>query len=1080
MTEKHLSKIAKLKTLLMLVLVFMLSFSVLMFVACGDDEETEETSVTYTKVEKDDSDIVNGSFEYGVADVSVDNLPQSSSVMGWGSVSTENSSTSSSVSSGIISVEDAAWEKLVKKLYNDNESKIKRAFNIIDLTNEKTDEEIIDELKTKNPKTHSDATGNKIYMLNTYVSDSNDYWGTAATVTASSSITLKKGTYGKITFLVYTQYASDNGYKVNFRLKNTLNGNTQAQYVLSGIGTQEWQPYTIYVKADENFDSTLTPVLSIGCTPIKNDVQYQSEGTAFFDDIVYTESNETEFNDATLKTPLEYGSKVYDNNQTAAEGVYKYAYDMTLKTPNGYFKDKVNGGDLTDLASDLTKDYYFTGKTETSEKKFKDSRKGDITIQNKDIEDNYIKFENLTNASVSLKLKNDSFLKVDKASYLLISFDIENNLKKPGSTDITFLVYDEEGNENNVVTYNKDDKTTKGYISILNNDHDATAPESRTFYIVIVIGPTDVKGTSSMYDFASGSVTLSNFQFATGKIYQYKKYGIDTIHTETSDPYYYDEASDPNYSFGNIAHNPDKIETENYKFYSLFSSVAASVSIDNHHHENADSYYLSASKSSGSGIYSYPVAIVNYKGVSYDSVFVNKDSDDKTYNDRTENNDTSKSIAGLINSKAANESKYGDDIKNALNYSGEKSIQPIMIYNASEDSYGFLGNAFTIAASSYAAISVKVRVVGNAKANVYLVNAADEDKSVYTISFTGNVKGNSYEETFSEQLAFTNIKDTSSESNGWKTITFYIATGATELNLRLELWNGSRDGADKSQGYVFFAFDAFSDDETFTPSTLSSAFTEPTTADAAFSDSGNPLYGDNALRDNNLKYQRELDATEIKYNKEYTDNTVEYKPNYVWAKSDNVLYAVYNTIDPVAVDPYAAEEEEEEESGCAAERDPSTFWLSFSSILLGVALLLALIMLIVKNVYRRRKSNKNDAKSHYVVSSRTSAKKKAEKTAKPVEKISGFDGYEDNVKEDIETTETDTVETEKPEEQSDEYVYGEVLDFGESEKVDTVDNSAENTESTDDVVPTENAQEENSAEPIEKAAEDNSDDNKTE
>ena len=1038
MTEKHLSKIAKLKTLLMLVLVFMLSFSVLMFVACGDDEETEETSVTYTKVEKDDSNIVNGSFEYGVADVSVDNLPQSSSVMGWGSVSTENSSTSSSVTSGVISVENDAWGKIVKKLYNDNESKIKSAFNIIDLTNEKTDEEIIDELKTKNPKTHSDATGNKIYMLNTYVSDSTDYWGTAATVTASSSITLKKGTYGKITFWVYTQYASDNGYKVNFRLKNTLNGNTQAQYVLSGIGTQEWQKYTIYVKADENFDSTLTPVLSIGCTPIKNDVEYQSEGTAFFDDIVYEESNKTEFNAATDKTTLDYNSKLYAKNKTADEGVYEYAYDMTVNTGD-YFKDTINEGNL----SNLTSNYSFTGKTETSKTKFNESSKeGTVDIKN-----NSIQFNGLEYAGVSLKLEGNTYLKVEKESYLLLSFDIENNLDKSGSTAITFLVYDEDNNENNVVTYTNDGNTDKGFITILNNDHDESAPD--TFYIVIVIGPTDVKGTSSMYDFASGSVTLSNFQFATGKIYQYKK-----------------DIS------GNVIRDPEKTETENYKFYSLFSSVASSVSIDNHHHENADSYYLSASKSSGSGIYSYPVVIENYRGVSYDSVFVNKDSDNKKYNDRTENNDTSNSIAGLINSKAANESKYGDDIKNALNYSGEKSIQPIMIYNASEDSYGFLGNAFTIAASSYAAISVKVRVVGNAKANVYLVNAADADKSVYTISFTGNVKGNSYEETFSEQLAFTNIKDTSSESNGWKTITFYIATGATELNLRLELWNGSRDGADKSQGYVFFAFDAFSDDETFTPSTLSSAFTEPTTADAAFSDSGNPLYGDNALRDNNLKYQRELDATEIKYNKEYPDNTVEYKPNYVWAKSDNVLYAVYNTIDPVAVDPYAAEEEEEEESGCAAERDPSTFWLSFSSILLGVALLLALIMLIIKNVYRRRKLNKNDAKSHYVVSSRTSAKKNTEKTAKPVEKISGFDGYEDNVKEDIETTETDTAETEKPEEQTDEYVYGDVLDFGESEKVDTVDISAENTESTDDTTPTENAPEENS--------EDNSDDNKTE
>jgi flagellar biosynthesis/type III secretory pathway M-ring protein FliF/YscJ len=140
-----------------------------------------------------------------------------------------------------------------------------------------------------------------------------------------------------------------------------------------------------------------------------------------------------------------------------------------------------------------------------------------------------------------------------------------------------------------------------------------------------------------------------------------------------------------------------------------------------------------------------------------------------------------------------------------------------------------------------------------------------------------------------------------------------------------------------------------------------------------------------------------------------------------------MVYAVFNTIDPVEVDPYAnAEEETEEESGCTAKTDPSSFWLSFSSILLGVALVFAILMLVVKNIRRRRKANASDAKSHFKVTSRVSSKKDAKKEVKTVK-------VEEPEEVEQEIIEEEVVESEEKEEALDDYVYGDVQDFGEND-----------------------------------------------
>ena len=1012
MAQKTINKTSKLKVILSLLLVLIACVSLFFVSACTS--ETEESDTTYTKTENDVSVLKNGSFEFGTAEKSDSDFPQTSSVTGWANVSAENSAPSSSVSSGIIDTTDTAWTALMEKLYDNStfNSNLKDVYgidtdaittNIKSENPDKTDSEIdelikkdvIDKLNNFNPGTHENAEGTKVYMLNAYSSSA---WNTSVIASSSTTLALEKGEYAKISFYVYTRYADGNDYKINFRLTNSINSQKQSQYVLSNIGKDEWKQYTIYLKADENFDSTITAVMSIGFAA-KSNVAHYSKGTAFFDDIVFETIEKEEFDSAATVKNVDFNNKVKSMPlvQQAVENVYNYAYDMTVT--GAYFTpvDFLNAPVIDVNAA-------FTGKNEnvTSEKKFGAETSKFSGLQ---VTSNSISLTNVEHASVSVSIKDNSgfAFKIDPESYLLLSFDIVNNLDKTGSTDITLFVYDEKDNENNVVTFNGNDDKDHGYIVINNND----TTEEKTFYIVIVIGPTDVKGTLSKYDFAtkeSGkdiAVALTNFEYATGKNFQYKK-----------------DAG------GNVIQ--PKEETENYKYFSLYSSLASSVSIDSYVSPTTKSFNVAAAKSVGGDIHTAPVVAEGYIGVDSNSILV-KDSDDANdeINARVgKTGDGNGNYAGLINSNV-NYTGMSINVKDSLNYNGENSIQPLMICNGEKDSYGFIGKSFSVAASSKAIISVKVKTDANAKAFLYLTDAADKNKTVLDLTLTGNVSDNSYKTEFTKNIAFENIN-----TNGeWKTYTFYLATGANALELRLELWNGSRDGNDKSQGFVFFAFDAFKEDETFTPSTISeSAFTEPTSISAAFDESGNPIYDAN-ITDEYLKYRREFTPLEIKFNSERPDEAISYPVTYVWAKNENNIYAIYNTVEPVEIDPYSANNDETA-SGCTAESDPSTFWLSFSSILLGAALVVALIALIVKNGLRRHKANKSDATSHYKVTSRYNAKKSAKKPAAKKQPKT----YEDE--EPVVDAEKDAKEetAAEPETAEEEYVYGEVEDFGESDK----------------------------------------------
>ena len=266
----------------------------------------------------------------------------------------------------------------------------------------------------------------------------------------------------------------------------------------------------------------------------------------------------------------------------------------------------------------------------------------------------------------------------------------------------------------------------------------------------------------------------------------------------------------------------------------------------------------------------------------------------------------------------------------------------------------------------------------------------------------------------------------------WKEVTFNVAAGASAINYRLEIWNGSRDGANnkKQTGYVIVEDIAFG---TFTEATSKNDIYDDDKPNALRDAYVAGLINETILLDKGLTHKRELTDLENQFNKEYKDDkTVEkinYDPKYVWVDNkdtlDTFIYAIYNTIDPVTTNPYdnvETEEEPEEKSGCNADFNAGTFWLQFSTIALAVLLLGAVLILIIRT-FRRRHKKAVKVKSRYSVRSRNVTNKVEDVKVDDV-----TENYDASV-EDFAEEETDADDTE--------YTYGEVLeDFGDDVIID--------------------------------------------
>ena len=1063
MTRNFISDKLKNKSFWTVVLVMLLCIALMFSAACANTSEVDDDETEYEKTWTDEAVIPNGSFEFGTDGLDADKFPVTSP-SGW-SVSTDNSAISSRVSSGIVNTQE--WDALLENLYSDDDFADYAAdkYNITDDTissikeevekdpdfSDADDDEIDAEVNRRivetyikpdfaNPGNRTDAAaGSKnILMLNNYLSSTYPYGlGTAQKVTSSTSLTLEKGTYGKISVWVKTKNLvtsgqGDYGKGANIRLTSTFNSSSQSDYVIYGIRDTEWTEYVVYVKADADYDTTVTVVLGLGFgNGSSTDGNDYCEGTAYFDDVTFEEIEESAL---PAKTPVtdvfNYGSdeKIYKNAADITDGSY-LLYDLTLDSSLATysmpdFADFVKSVDLTGSSVTGAMTEKGTGSDKITSATILGSENSSASVQ--PVSGSNAVKATLKNSSYTIKIKSDLF-KVQPENYAFVSFYIENNLSAFDTNGITVYLYDgvEGGNlrepAENIASFTTVGDKTRCEILVKNNFAEKSDTTTREFFLVIVIGPSNITNIKTANGFSSGEVTISDMTVASGKTYQYVRDG---------------------------EYEPTEDETDNYDFYTLFGSIAdktvalyADKTADFTEDDDSESYTLSSSSSDIGTIINYPSNVSGYTGIVSDHIFITE-SDNYRINERS-GNVSGNDHAGLINSKYldAYETIPGlSGIKDALGYTAtdDSSIQPLMIYNDTASSYGYIGSTTTLAASGYAKISLKVRVVGDAKAYVYLVNT--NDKSVMQLEVAENTDGYSYKtpsEKVVKDLSFT-VDNSIMGEEDWITLTFYVASGADSMDFRLELWNGARDGREenKSEGYVFF-------DEISV--TTSSGFSEPADWTQTFTSSDSVLFSafqeDSSIEDNAILYQRVLSSIEEKFNKEQTDTSklVSYKATYVWANNSTTIYAVYNTLNPVPNDPYANDSEEEtpEGSGCTATSDPSTFWLSFSSILLAAALILCIIMLFVKNIRRRRKAHANDAKSHFVVKSRYKKSDKKNKVSK-----NSFDDYEDESKaQEVPENQSEPAENsadEQTEEKKDEYVYGDVQDFGEDDtnKVD--------------------------------------------
>ncbi len=1042
MTNNQLLKSLKRNLLLILALASVVFLSLFGLVACGD-ETTSVTDPTYTYTDtKTSGYFSNGGFSLGTADLDFSDYPKTS-VTGW-TKATDNSAKSSYVNSGAVNVSTNGWKELASTLYDDVDYrnylinkgvyKVDDVKSAIKSSNEHKDDAdytptdsdvknyvVENYIVPLNPGCKDDD--NFVYMLNNYATDKEYGLGSAQKLSASSSITLSAGKVGKISLWLKTQNVNgvSSEFGANIRLINNIRNTTQAEIRISNIIENEWTNYIIYVKPDSEFSCNFTLVLGLGYgNGSNNDATDYAEGTVYFDNITYESIEESQVPAGVKTYSLAFGS---DTPIEVAEKTF--LYDMSFSAPIKYFTEVALYDDVdnTDYY-DYTKSNITVGGVNISSKTIVGNESTVLVSKNA----GSTEFR-LNKAGYTVKVDNNgaNFV-LDADNYCLITFKLNNSLTGFGSTDITLDLFDVYGTQTekraNVATFEANESNTTYALLVKNNTE-----VSREFYINFVIGPADVGSVNYASDFATGTVTLSDLQVATG-----------------------------------VAPDDDDANYNYYSFYQNLSSASVSLyaglDSDTTESTTTESYGLTYAPSNIGEIVTQPTNPANYYGINAGHGYIQGGNNNKI-NTRSGKGEQG-SYAGLINTKYLDnyfteDTTFKNSFITALNHSGD-DIQPIMIYNKTADHYGFIGNQTTVSADSYASVSVTLRVVGSAKANIYLVNTAEEDKPVMTFNnFTVNtdVAGATSNGTTvkGEDLKFALTVDSAMmEADGWVTVKFYIASGDQSKNFRVEVWNGDRTGSnDKaSQGFVFVKDISV---------TSSSAFTESTRIEDTFSVSGNPLFDQKVSAFENDKseliaYQRELTDLEVKFNNEYPDQAVSYLPTYVWAKNDTFIYAVYNTLETTETDPYDSitdDTDEDLDSGCTAKSDPSTFWLSFSSILLAVILILAIIALFVKNYRRKHRVSKNDAKSHYKVTSRTRVAKKNDEEPEQDETEDKSKTVEEAVSqpelqsEQKETTEAET-EAEPEQQNLDEYVYGDVQDFGTEEN--TEQENSEN--STDD------------------------------
>ncbi|MBO4323524.1 MAG: hypothetical protein J5836_02565, partial [Clostridia bacterium] len=930
-----------LKALLTLILALTMAFVLVLSVSCGDDSsdsESTSSSDTDTSTEEtatDSQTIANGDFEFYTT--SSTTYPYSSSIK-W-TRSTDKgvvSAATSTAASGIIDTTDEAFNKLSDA--------------------NRPQENPGTPIAEDNADTEANEGGKKILMIHNKVSEEGK--GTAQYFTSGQSITLSYNQFAKISVWVKTAelksaYAKGDmkDYGAYIKIRNYLNSETKPLLIKNINTNGEWVNYVIYLEPSTFAETRYQVVLGLGMGDSAN-VAELCEGFAFFDNVeysvvdsydveadkefsLYNESNvsyldkDSEIYNPYVFTQSETG-KDYTENKTV---IYKMSFKKAEESALSEGAWNVNAVNPDD-AEHKVAEYVIgenVGLTGESEKVITVAGGKEITVPANSI---YMNFNgegsSYTYAFDIFSAEKQKPVKATSYYKLSVSVKAEAN----GNSKNAFVALSDNGNDtlpdafSNIST----DEYARYTFYLINKYKDEI---ETSVSLKLSFGPTELTADSSYWDLPVGyaifkDITLIELTEAEYKLVDTEedtKAAIVVLKGKNANEYKEENA----------------IEGDEYE-------------------EIKESYAFSIMNSNYNKIKSAPLKLSDTSANKY-----------KTKGEGT---------VGLINSHYADNYDLSEEAAKALSdlekaeAASTKHVQPIMIYNKDEAATGIIGETKTVSVNASYTFTVKLKVAGGATAYVYLVDRGIEASAfgnnnsiaanypVYTFKTAREGFKNYYEE-LNEKFYAKVDGETNAGTDGYVTVTFYVTAGDEALDLRVEIWNGSRDGETLSKGYVFVG------NVELTPSGYSSY--EALEQDGVYSAE---FFKNATVKKYNQGkvysyYEGDLDDPA-----KYDDGTQVYSVAddyivYAESKDGTVKYMRANVLGKITS--VAKEEESESDSSSeeesASDEDETTVgnlvWLQIASIIIAAVLVAVLVIIILRKVFEKRSKKKERTRSYY-------------------------------------------------------------------------------------------------------------------
>ncbi len=390
--------------------------------------------------------------------------------------------------------------------------------------------------------------------------------------------------------------------------------------------------------------------------------------------------------------------------------------------------------------------------------------------------------------------------------------------------------------------------------------------------------------------------------------------------------------------------------------------------------------------------------------------------------------DSSKVSKGIVNSKYASVYGLSSDAVAVLTDANLKEdsdcnyAQVIMIDNKVATSSAFVTNYATINAGSYLKITLKIRAVGDAVANVYLTSK--------TIDNDGNTKVLALSNGTTSYDLVAKVDKNSPVKDGWTTVAFYVLAGNENIDYRVEVWNGDRNGNNLSTGTIFFknVSNDYNLDEATFKADKETVRTEFETSES--------------LKLNTLSHTR-ADLTTLSTNEKGKDvsTVTKFNPVEIYAGNDIVKFVDYSTLyAETEIDnrtdknnDNTAEDKEDEEYTFS-----KSVALQVSSIVIAIVILVAMFGVVIRSLLKKRKAKVEKRNKLYETTDYTNMRESALARAKALKSKSDINLDKD------EEGEYDYSAAEQVEENED--FNGEVIDAEELNEVEPTEELTTNEE----------------------------------